>query len=98
MSAARSSWLTCTLSGCSEYALWAAVVAGIQTGLLQLDFTLQGLTRTFTPRLYPYRATSAAQPVLDCFQVINRFAEDCTASFWSHLLIQLALHSVCPDR
>ena len=79
MYAVRARWLSLTLSGCSEYALWATVVAGTHTGLLQLDLTLQGLTRTFMPRLYPYRATSAAQPVLDCFQVKNSFAEDGTA-------------------
>ncbi|KAL0022602.1 hypothetical protein WJX77_008270 [Trebouxia sp. C0004] len=44
------------------YALWAAVVAGIQTGLLHLDSTLHGITRTFLPRIYQYQATSAAQP------------------------------------
>lgn len=56
MYAVCARWLSLTLSGCSEYALWATVVAGTHTGLLQLDLTLQGLTRTFMPRLYPYRA------------------------------------------
>jgi len=72
MYAVCSSWLSLTLSGCSEYALWAAVVAGTQTGLMQLDATLHGIFHTFMPRLYPYQATSAAQPVLACFQVINK--------------------------
>ncbi len=80
MSAVCSSLLSFTLSGCREYALWVAVVVGAQTGLLHVDATLQGIFHTFMPRLYPYQATSAAQPVLDCFQVKNSFAEDRTAS------------------
>ncbi|KAL0017866.1 hypothetical protein WJX77_006536 [Trebouxia sp. C0004] len=54
------------------YALWAAVVTGIQTGLLHLDSTLHGITRTLIPRIYQYQATSAAQPVLACVQASDK--------------------------
>lgn len=97
MYAACSSWLSLTLSGCSAYALWAAVVAGTQNGLLKLDSTLQGITLVFMPRLYSYQATSAAQPVLACFQVTNSFAEDHTASLCSPIfLLNLLPPSILP--